>query len=173
MTVHVCQTADCSRRSTAPLSRAEAGSDRHSQHVGPDRHAIENLPRAECLRLIGSVRIGRIFYTQWAMPAVAVVDFALNGDESIVFRIEAGGRLWSAIRRAVVGFEADRIDEVTHSGWSVTVVGRAEEVVNASEVTELRTLGLDPWAPGERGHFIQIRPEIVTGRRIRGSHREP
>ena len=63
-------------------------------------------------------------------------------------------------------FETDRLDEATHSGWSVTVVGRAEEVTDTGEVAKLHKLDLHPWAPGEREHFIRIRPEIVTGRRI-------
>jgi len=133
----------------------------------PDDGALEYLPRSECLRLMGSVPVGRVFYSKQAMPAVAVVNFALTGDGSIVFRTEAGGKLWSAMQRAVVAFETDRLDEADRSGWSVTVVGRAEEVTDAGEVNALREVALDPWAPGERDHFIRVRPEIVTGRRIR------
>ncbi len=160
-------------------SREHRSESRGPEGALPGGRALERLPRAECVQLMASVPIGRIFYNQWAMPAVAVVNFALDGDESIVIRTEASGKLWSAIRRTVVAFETDRVDEATRSGWSVTVVGRVEEVTDAREVAELRTLGLAPWAAGARDHFIRIRPEIVTGRRIRAGqvatagHQEP
>ena len=131
-----------------------------------DGRVMEDLPRAECLRLMASVPVGRVVYTRHAMPAVAVVNFALDGDGSIVIRTESGGKLGAAIRRAVVAFETDRLDEATHSGWSVTVVGRAEKVTDAGEVARLHKLDLHPWAPGEREHFIRISAGIVTGRRI-------
>lgn len=143
-----------------------------AQRIAPEGKAIEHLPRAECLRLMRSVPVGRIFYTQWAMPAVAVVNFTLDADESIVIRTDSSGKLWSAIRRTVVAFEADKVDEATQCGWSVTAVGRAEEVTGAAEIAQLRTVSLHPWAPGERDHFIRIRPEIVTGRRIRSVKRD-
>ena len=53
-----------------------------------------------------------------------------------------------------------------HSGWSVTIVGYSRAVTDAQEIRRLEQTGLDPWAPGERDHFIRISPEIVNGRRI-------
>lgn len=173
MVVRADRTGTRARNTRDLRPLAAAWSDHDSRPMNGGGRSIEHLPRAECLRLMGSVPVGRIFYTQWAMPAVAVVNFALDRDESIVIRTDASGKLWPAIRQAVVAFETDRLDEATRSGWSVTVVGRAEEVIDAGEAAGLRTLGLDPWAPGERDHFIRIRPEIVTGRRVRASHQEP
>ena len=169
MMVSAEPAADCRGRNTGPSPAAAARHVHHGQAASPDGRALEYLPTSECLRLAGTVPVGRVFYSKQAMPAVAMVNFALSTDGCIVFRTEAGGKLWSAMQRAVVAFEADRMDEANRSGWSVTVVGRAEEVTDGREVAALRKLGLDPWAPGERDHFIRIRPEIVTGRRIRSA----
>jgi hypothetical protein len=75
----------------------------------------------------------------------------------------------AAGRRAVVAFQADELDPVLRSGWSVTVVGRCEEMTDAEVIARLDKLGLDSWAPGARDHVIRIEPAIVTGRRLRGA----
>ena len=74
--------------------------------------------------------------------------------------------LAAATRRAVVAFQADDLDLGLRSGWSVTVVGRCDEVTDTADLARLDKLGLESWAPGTRNHFIRIEPGIVTGRRL-------
>jgi uncharacterized protein len=136
----------------------------------PDGPVLEELSRAECLRLLASVPIGRISYTRQALPAVEPVNFALH-DGAIVIKTDAGGKLAAATRRAVVAFQADDLDLVRRSGWSVTVVGRCEEVTDPGDIARLDRLRLELWAPGARDHFIRIVPAIVTGRELRGTAR--
>lgn len=131
----------------------------------PDGPVLEELSRAECLRLLATATIGRISYTRQALPAVEPVNFAVD-DGAIVIRTDAGGKLAAATRRAVVAFETDHLDLILRSGWSVTVVGRCEEVTDAGEVARLDKLGLESWAPGARNHFLRIAPSIVTGRKL-------
>ncbi|MGH3277849.1 MAG: pyridoxamine 5'-phosphate oxidase family protein [Trebonia sp.] len=128
---------------------------------------LENLSREECLRLVGQVPVGRIVYTRHALPAVELVNFALH-DGDIIIRTDSGGKLAAATRGAVVAFEADSVDSATHGGWSVTVVGYSRAVVDAEEIRRLEQVGLVPWAPGRRDHFIRISPTIVNGRRLVG-----
>ena len=132
-----------------------------------DGPVLEELSRAECLRLLATASIGRISYSRQALPAVEPVNFRLQ-DGAIVIRTDAGGKLMAATRRAVVAFQADDLDQVLRSGWSVTVVGTCEEVTDAGDIARLEMLGLESWAPGTRDHFIRIVPGIVTGRRLRG-----
>jgi len=134
----------------------------------PDSPLLEELSRAECLRLLATATIGRISYTRQALPAVEPVNFALH-DGAIVIRTDSGGKLAAATRHAVVAFQADNLDPVRRSGWSVTVVGRCEEVTDTGDLDGLNTLDLQSWAPGSRNHFIRIEPAIVTGRRLRGT----
>jgi len=129
---------------------------------------LQHLTRGECMRLVGSVPLGRIVYTRQALPAVELVNFAL-ADGDIVIRTDAGGKLAAATRGAVVAFEADSADPAIHAGWSVTVVGYSRAVTDREEILRLEQTGLEPWAPGERDHFIRISPSIVNGRRI-GAH---
>jgi uncharacterized protein len=132
---------------------------------GPE---LEQLSRYECMRLMGSVPIGRIVYTRQALPAVELVNFTLD-DSEIVIRTDAGGKLAAATCRAVVAFEADSVDAVGRSGWSVTVVGHARAVTDIEDIRHLEQVTPAPWAPGKRDHFIRVSTVFVTGRRIRAA----
>ena len=56
----------------------------------PDGPALNELSKAECLRLLATVPIGRIAYTRQALPAVEAVYFALLVG-AFVFRTDASG----------------------------------------------------------------------------------
>ncbi len=133
-----------------------------------DGRVLTEMSRAECLRLLATGSIGRICYTRHALPAVEPVNFALH-DRAIVIRTDAGGQLAAAAHRAVVAFQADDLDPVRGSGWSVTVVGRCDEVHDSADLAALGALALDSWAPAVQSHFIRIVPVIVTGCRLRSS----
>ena len=126
---------------------------------------LKQLSRDECLRLMASVPVGRIIYTRQALPAVELVNFAVD-DGDIIIKTDHSGKLAAATRGAVVAFEADRLDTERRVGWSVTVVGQSQEVTDPDEFGRLEQIGLSTWAPGDREHFIRIRPGILTGRRL-------
>ena len=133
-----------------------------------DGSALTQLSRHECLMLMASVPVGRIIYTRRALPAVELVNFALD-EGDIVIRTDGSGKLAAATRGAVVAFEADQLDHAGQSGqsgWSVTAVGPSNAVTDPGELARLRTIGLTPWAPGERDHFIRISPVMLNGRRL-------
>ena len=123
------------------------------------------LSRAECLALLPTVPIGRLVFTDRALPAVVPVNFVVH-DGRIVVRTGQGSSLAAAVRGAVVAFEVDQVDEQARNGWSVTVTGRASEVVDPDAVAELSSLPLQPWAGGERNHFIVVPVDLVQGRRV-------
>jgi hypothetical protein len=132
-----------------------------------DSHPLEVLPRDECMRLMGSVSVGRIVYTRQALPAVELVNCVLI-DGDIVIRTQAEGKLAAATRGTVVAFEADSVDLERHTGWSVTIVGQARAVSDGAEVRYLERVVPPSWAAGESDHFIRISPSIVNGRRVSG-----
>jgi hypothetical protein len=132
-----------------------------------DSSLLAQLPREECLRLMGTVPVGRIVYTRQALPAVELVNFTLV-DGDIIIRTLAEGKLSVATRGAVVAFESDSVDLKRHAGWSVTIVGQARAVSDGAEVRRLDQLVPPSWATGEHDQFISIAPSIVNGRRIGG-----
>ena len=137
-----------------------------------DSAGLEVLSPTECLALASTVPIGRIVYTERALPAVQPVNFVFD-DGCVIIRTTEGTRLADAIRNAVVAFETDEFDSRSQLGWSVTVVGRAEAVRDPDETARMSLLPLRAWAPDKRDRFIRIHPEYITGRRIPDGLREP
>jgi uncharacterized protein len=128
-------------------------------------NGLEILSSEECHELLREGTIGRVAVTVAALPAIFPVNYALL-DGRIVFRTGDGTKLRAAVERAVVAFQVDHIDESTASGWSVMAVGLAEGITEPEELLAARRLGLRPLAAGDRSHFVGIRPEFLSGRRI-------
>ncbi|MFP8959724.1 pyridoxamine 5'-phosphate oxidase family protein [Streptomyces nanhaiensis] len=129
------------------------------------RHdGFRELDRQECLDLLAQVPLGRIVYTENALPAVLPVNFFLDRDQAVVLRTSGASRMARAVDGSVVAFEADRFDESTRSGWSVVVTGRASKVADPGEAERLSRSGPLSWAPIEDGVYVRIEPELVTGR---------
>ncbi len=74
-----------------------------------DSAGLEILSREECLDLLSSSPIGRIVFTDRALPAVQPVNFCLF-EGNVVIRTMAGSKLAAAARNAVVAFEVDDFD---------------------------------------------------------------
>jgi nitroimidazol reductase NimA-like FMN-containing flavoprotein (pyridoxamine 5'-phosphate oxidase superfamily) len=134
----------------------------------PKGRQLDVLNRRQCLDRLQTVRVGRLVFTEDALPAVQPVNFRV-WREDIVIRVAGGAKLAAATHNLVVAFEADEVDPDLSMGWSVTVVGHAHPITDVSELVELSGTFLQPWVDGRRDHFIRIRTEKMTGR----SFREP
>ena len=125
----------------------------------------EALEPADCMKLLSSVRWGRVAWTGDAGPQVLPVNHSVL-DGNIVFRTDIYSTIADATREGTVAFQADELDDRMLSGWSVLVVGRPEHVEDLPEMRELfRRMG-EPWAPGSRPLVARIFPAQVTGRRF-------
>ncbi|OBI76191.1 pyridoxamine 5'-phosphate oxidase family protein [Mycobacterium sp. E740] len=127
---------------------------------------LETLNRRQCLDLLQAVRVGRLVFTEDALPAVQPVNFRLWHDD-VVIRVAGGPKLAAATDNQVVAFQADELDADLRTGWSVTVVGHAEPITAVDQLVELAGTFLQPWVEGRRDHFVRIRTEKMTGRRFR------
>lgn len=126
---------------------------------------FEVLDRGECLRLLGSVPIGRVVFTERALPAAQPVSFVLF-DDAVVFRTAAGSTLAAGARDAVVAFEADEYDPVLGTGWSVLIVGTASEIRDPEQLRLVSGLPLRLWVAGREDHVIRVSIDRVSGRRV-------
>lgn len=88
----------------------------------------------------------------------------LDGD--IVFRTAPGEKLIAAALQREVVFEIDSYDLAARTGWSVNVLGTAQEIETPDERRRAEALGLDPWAGEIRDRYVRITAYDVTGRRI-------
>jgi nitroimidazol reductase NimA-like FMN-containing flavoprotein (pyridoxamine 5'-phosphate oxidase superfamily) len=127
---------------------------------------LDELNRRQCLDLLGTVRVGRLVFTEDALPAIHPVNCRLWRDD-LVIRVAGGPKLAAATHNQVVAFEADELDPDLRYGWSVTVVGHAQLITEVDDLVELSGTFLQPWVDGRRDHFVRIRAEKMTGRRFR------
>lgn len=130
-----------------------------------DTNGLEVMTPQDCLRLLGSVSVGRIAYTDQALPAVQPVTFLLDNDALLV-RTGEGAQLAGAARNAVVAFQVDDLDPETRSGWAVMVVGYAQEITDPDEVRRMKQLPLRAWFTTDHDHFIRVSIELIDGRRL-------
>lgn len=129
-----------------------------------DRNGLEVLDRADCIKLLGTVSLGRIGITAGALPTILPINFRVDGDR-ILFRTGVGTKLDAATRGAVVAFEADDFDPMYHSGWSVVVTGVARPVDDPDDGAVHTT---PRWAPGQDEHLVEVSIDEVSGRRLDG-----
>ena len=130
-----------------------------------ERGELVELTRSECLSLLADGVIGRVIFTDHALPTVQPVNYLLDGEE-IIFRTANGSKLAAATRNAVVAFQLDEFDMTARSGWTVLGVGEAYEVVSPARLAELADLQPDPWVREHDAHTLSIPLTIVTGRRL-------
>ena len=124
------------------------------------------LERAECFRRLGRVGVGRIAVSIRALPVIFPVNYAVE-DGALYFRTAVGTKLAAASHNAVVAFEIDEVDRMSHAGWSVLVVGPARQVGDDRELERLRRLPLQPWVSRQHDTaLVRVDPETVTGREI-------
>lgn len=128
------------------------------------------LTRDESLRLLGTVRLGRLLYTQQALPAALPVCHLLEAD-ALVIRVDSdlvGGRT----DRTVVGYQTDAIDRAGEQGWTVLVTGMAEPVEDPGRCTAYQER-LPAWTAGGADQILSISLELVRGHRLDLESRMP
>jgi nitroimidazol reductase NimA-like FMN-containing flavoprotein (pyridoxamine 5'-phosphate oxidase superfamily) len=130
-----------------------------------DRNGLQVLGREECFGLLGNAVIGRLGLSSGALPVVLPVNFLVDGDR-VLIRTSPGTKLDRALAGAVVAFEVDDFDPLSHTGWSVLVTGVANVVDDADDLARIRRLPLAHWAHGAADRVVAVSAEIVTGRRL-------
>jgi Pyridoxamine 5'-phosphate oxidase len=131
------------------------------------RRSREELSPPESMRLLGGVSLGRVVFTERALPAIRPVSHLVDGDY-IVIRTDSSAAIisgrWSG-PGSVVAYEADTIGPADHLGWSVIVVGVARWVTDPEKAAAYRR-ALRPWVTGSEDQLIAIHADIVTGFRL-------
>jgi nitroimidazol reductase NimA-like FMN-containing flavoprotein (pyridoxamine 5'-phosphate oxidase superfamily) len=133
-----------------------------------DASGPELLSEPEALALLATVPLGRLVYSDRALPFVVPVNFILDGQD-IMIRTGRRSNLATHGPGNIVAFEVDEIAALTGSGWTVVVTGRLQLVHDATEIARLHALKLQSWAPAASDRYLQLRPELISGRRIPGA----
>ncbi|MDQ6841686.1 MAG: pyridoxamine 5'-phosphate oxidase family protein [Actinomycetota bacterium] len=137
----------------------------------PTGSAVEmhELTRLDCLRLLATTSVGRVGVSvkDWDHPVIRPVNYVFDeSSQSVLIRSGQGSKLHALLRSTNAVFEIDGTDPVGRAGWSVIIAGVTVEITDPAELRRIEGLGLEPWAPGHKGHWIAIRATTVSGRRI-------
>lgn len=130
-------------------------------------NGLEILDPQACQALVATQSVGRVGISINALPAILPVNYCWS-DGCVVFLTAPGTKLSAALRHAVVAFEVDDFDADARCGWSVLIVGQADEIFDPDLFSRVSRSG-GPWARGNRGHLVRIKAELITGRRIVGN----
>ena len=131
----------------------------------PAHDRLVELNRDDCLRRLGRAGVGRVAVSVGALPAIFPVNYAML-DSDIVFRTGPGTKLDAALVGSVVAFEIDHSDAMSHTGWSVLVVGKARPITDPVTLARAASLPLTPWADGQRDTFVRIETAVISGRQL-------
>jgi hypothetical protein len=121
------------------------------------------LSTEQCLDVLRRERVARVAVSHRALPAIASVIYAMDGDAP-VFRAPRDGVLAKACVNAVVALGVDDSPAGTTNGSAVLVVGLGAPMTNRER---LCGLGFDTQSEDgqPRDVFVAIQAAVITGQR--------
>jgi nitroimidazol reductase NimA-like FMN-containing flavoprotein (pyridoxamine 5'-phosphate oxidase superfamily) len=141
-------------------------SERSEESVAHTDEALEALTSEESAELLRTHRMGRLVFAFESWPVVLPVNYAFD-DPTVVIRTDLGAKLSAAPLHAVA-FEIDDADPSGAWGWSVLAQGPAFDITSAQDARseQLRSLAVEPWAPGVHDHWLMMSAVRLSGRRF-------
>jgi hypothetical protein len=127
---------------------------------------IKALTQDEALCKLAGAMVGRLLFTRRWLPAIRFANHLIDGGDLIV----RGDRedidaLGVGDQDLGVAYESGEFDSVTGTGWSVTVIGPAELVIDPRRVAQYHQ-ALRPWSASETSEMISIFPRSISGYEI-------
>jgi nitroimidazol reductase NimA-like FMN-containing flavoprotein (pyridoxamine 5'-phosphate oxidase superfamily) len=139
--------------------------DQLARPAAVDRNGLKVLDEVRCRQLLVTATVGRVGLAVGHVPVVLPVNFRVVRDR-VVFRTAVGTKLDAAADGALVAFEVDDFDAMSHSGWSVVVVGPARGVNDDEALEALEAGSIPRWAKRGDDQVVEIEMNLVTGREL-------
>ena len=132
-----------------------------------------DMPVEECEELLETATVGRLGVLVEGRPEIYPVNHVFDRAlHSVVF--PTGDRValfGAALNWPFVAFEVDGGADDEHGGWSVLVVGHAEEVTAPAVIERCRTHRTVRWGGTASSRWLRIVSSKVTGRHNRAVER--
>jgi nitroimidazol reductase NimA-like FMN-containing flavoprotein (pyridoxamine 5'-phosphate oxidase superfamily) len=129
----------------------------------PAQGQLRDLPEAEAIELLASVPMGRLVFTMGGLPTVRPVNHVVD-DGAVVIRTHAGSATLKCVG-SIVAYEADTVDPIAQTGWSVIVTGKAVLVEEPSVIARYADL-IRPSVDDDMTCVIRIEAEMINGFRL-------
>jgi nitroimidazol reductase NimA-like FMN-containing flavoprotein (pyridoxamine 5'-phosphate oxidase superfamily) len=127
-----------------------------------DDESVRELTIEECWEFLGSQELGRLAFRLVDDVHIAPVNYVVD-DRTLLFRTDAGDKLFGVELGAGVAFEVDEV--VGETACSVVVRGTARRLPE-NEEHRADQLPLHTWVGMPKYYVVEVRPEEVTGRRF-------
>ncbi|WP_208009788.1 pyridoxamine 5'-phosphate oxidase family protein [Nesterenkonia sphaerica] len=127
----------------------------------PENHPVLKLTEDQCWQLLEGTQHGRLVGVVGGRPDIFPINIATH-EGSVFFRTAPGTKLAEIAVNDQVLIEADGI--LSDQGWSVVVRGSARMLERSQEIAAAEELGLRPWVPGLKEHFVKVTPSEISGR---------
>ena len=129
--------------------------------------ALVFLSAERCAEFLAGAELGRLGVIVDGRPEIFPVNHVYDWESgAITFPVHAGAKMRGSLEWPWVAFEVDGIDLEHNTGWSVAVVGKAEEIADRETLTRLSNERHVLWGEGVGASWIRIVPSKVTGRQI-------
>jgi hypothetical protein len=117
------------------------------------------------LEILATHPVSRVTIAVTGSPMVFPVHHYVVDFNTIVFPCDEFSQYVDTSNGVRMSLEAEGVDDGDPLGWYVRVNGIARDVVDPTELARLRELVGEPRDAGPETHWIQLRPETITGRR--------
>jgi hypothetical protein len=121
------------------------------------------LTLEESLDLLATMTIGRLVFTERALPVIQPVYVAVERPH-VLLRSITGAGLGSLVDGSVVALEAGRTEPPLCRGWSVTVTGRVFAAHSAP--THSRRYRVHGCSSPSEGELMRLETGLVSGHRL-------
>lgn len=139
--------------------------DSETIREGPVGGGAKTLSFEQCWDLLAAATVGRLGLVVDDHPEIFPVNYVIF-ERSVVFRSGQGRKLWGALASRPGVIEVDGYDPATTEAWSVMARGETALMTDPEETARVDALGLEPWEPGAKDHYIRLIPRALTGRRF-------
>lgn len=131
----------------------------------PGNPTVTNLTSDLCWSRLRTMVVGRLAFAGGEHPELFPINYLVDRG-TIIFRTAPGTKLAASMDRLPVAFEVDGYEPASNEAWSVVVKGILEPVLETTEIVDDLALPLFPWQNGEKGFFVRIVPDSLSGRQF-------
>lgn len=137
------------------------------QRSAAQHPVLVTLTTQQCREHLAGGGVGRFLFVEPHRGPVAIpVNYLMDGDD-VVFRTGRHTSIADAVGQQQVSFDVDHLDDTLSAGWSVLLSGTARIITDPDELKHAASLGIEPWAAGDRDVYVRMSASHITGRRIR------